>query len=495
MRVLACVLALGAGVVAAAPSFERFDLELGTPNQHIVLPGRFLAATATTSAALDDLAVVTASEENEREVAVYSLQEGRTAKEGWQSVRRWRLDERVIFVDAVTLADGTERLLVARRGRVNWLDLDSGQEDTFLELPSIYNVAPIGELPRVEVVRDMDGDDLDDIALADFDGYWIVRQRPDGGWHEPSKVEVTAGVSAGSLAWSYRPRRPYPIDFNGDRQADLAFWDRGELLVHLATADDYADALVSDLGLALQSDERVFSIAFGEDETEATTLWGMEDYNGDGIADIATQRVKNSGLLTKETSYSVHFGYLEDGRTKMKATPDAAFVSDGIQVMDSMDLQGDGTKEFMIITVRVSVARIIAALLTGSVPFDADLYAITDGEYPEEPSFSRRFDFEFSLSAGTANAPGATFADVTGDGIKDGVLVNVGKGLLVHEGTTEPGVISEQAHETDFETAEAVRWVEGHDFDRDGREDLLIHTGVGTARKGVVVLLSRDDAE
>ena len=468
------------------PSFERIDLALGTPEDHILLPGRFLGGT------MDDLAVVTVNEDNERELRVHSIA-GEAGRRSWQIAHRQPLNEDVIFMDVVSLADGTERLLVGRRGRISWLDAASGSEQPFLDLPSIYNVAPLGEVPRVEVARDVTGDGLDDIALADFDGYWLVRQREDGSWHEPVKVTVTAGVSGG-FAWSYRPRRAYPIDFNGDGRTDIAFWDRGELLVHLATADGYADeGMVADLGLALATDERVISIALGEDtEAEVLTFWGMDDYNGDGTPDIATQRVTSSGLLSKETTYFVHFGKHEGGGTAFRPTPDATFVSDGIQVMDTIDVDDDGIQEFTIITVQVSVARIIAALITGSVPFDADMYAFTDGNYPEEPSFSRRFHFEFSLRTGSISSPDATFADVTGDGIKDAVLINTDDGLVVHPGTGGATVIAEQGHEIEFTTLHEAVSVEERDFDDDGRDDLLIRTGFGQDPKGVTVLLSRE---
>ncbi len=469
-----------------APSFERIDLALGTPEDHIVLPGRFRGG------ALDDLAVVTVDEENQRELSIHSIV-GEPGQRTWHLAHRQRLDEDVIFMDVVGLADGTDRLLVARRGRISWLDAASGSERPFLDLSSIYNVAPLDEMPRVEIARDVTGDGLDDIALADFDGYWLVRQREDGSWNEPTKVAVTAGVSGG-FAWSYRPRYAYPVDFNGDGLTDIAFWDRGELLVHLATDNGYADkALVANLGLELEKDERIVSVAMGEDaEAELLTFWGMEDYNGDGTPDIATQRVTSSGLLSKKTTYLVHFGTHEDGRTTFRPTPDATFVSDGIQVMDTIDVDGDGIQEFMIITVQVSVARIIAALITGSVPFDAEMYAFTNGAYPEEPSFRRRFHFEFSFRTGSISSPDATFADVTGDGIKDAVLINTDDGLVVHPGTGGATVIAEQGHEIEFTTLHEAVSVEERDFDDDGRDDLLIRTGFGQDPKGVIVLLSRD---
>ncbi len=469
-----------------APSFERIDLALGAPEDHIVLPGRFRGG------AMDDLAVVTVNEENQRELTIHSIA-GEPGGRTWRVAHRQALDEDVIFMDVVGLADGTERLLVGRRGRITWLDAASGSEHPLLDLPSIYNVAPLDEVPRVEIARDVTGDGLDDIALAAFDGYWLVRQREDGSWREPTKVAVTAGVSPG-FAWSYRPRSNYPIDFNGDGHTDIAFWDRGELLIHLATDNGYANqALVTDLGLTLAADEEMISVAFGEDpEAEMLTFWGMEDYNGDGTPDVATQRVTSSGLLSKKTTYLVHFGTHEDGITTFRPTPDATFASDGIQVMDTIDIDGDGIQEFTIITVQVSVARIIAALITGSVPFDAEMYAFTNGAYPDEPSFSRRVHFEFSLRTGSISSPDATFADVTGDGIKDAVLINTDDGLLVYPGTGGATVFAEEGHEIEFATLHEAVSVEERDFNDDGRDDLIIRTGFGQDPKGVTVLLSRE---
>lgn len=484
LRGAACLLLAHAGA-AAEVSFERHDIDLGTPHFHVALAGGYLGGE------FDDIAVFEVDEDNARTLTVHALR-GAGEDLAWRALHRHAVGEDVIFVESVALAGGGDGLLIGRRGTLSWLDPVSGGEEGFVEFPTIYNVAPLEELPRVEVARDIDGDDIDDIAIADFDGYWIVRQREDGSWRAPVKVPVSAGVSGG-FAWSYRPRAAYPLDYDGDGLDDLAFWDRGELLVHDATGEGYAGVpRVVDLGLDLASDERTVRLAFGgDDDEEARTLWGMSDYNGDGVADVAVQAVVSSGVLSKETRYTLHLGRMEGGRTMYRPEPDAAFVSDGLQFLDHVDVNGDGVSEFLLITVRVSVPRIIAALLTGSFPVDADIYAASGGEYSQEPSWSRRFRFEFSLSEGTASMPGAALADVTGDGLKDAVLVSPGEGLVVQEGVGTSAVIGERTHSFDFPLAAMGGRLEARDFDDDGREDLLIRTGAGQEPKGLTLMLSR----
>ena len=79
--------------------------------------------------------------------------------------------------------------------------------------------------------------------------------------------------------------------------------------------------------------------------------------------------------------------------------------------------------------------------------------------------------------------PGAALADVTGDGLKDAVLLSPGEGLTVQEGVGTSAVIGEKTHSFGFELPATGGRLEARDFDHDGREDLLIRTAPARSRR------------
>ena len=59
----------------------------------------------------------------------------------------------------------------------------------------------------------MNDDDLDDIVLADFHGYWIWLQNavPGGDWVGPVKLGAEPTAITGFRSATYRPRAIYKL--------------------------------------------------------------------------------------------------------------------------------------------------------------------------------------------------------------------------------------------------------------------------------------------
>ena len=45
-----------------------------------------------------------------------------------------------------------------------------------------------GEIPHVDVTRDVNGDERDDLVVPDVDGFWVFVQRSDGAFADPVQI-------------------------------------------------------------------------------------------------------------------------------------------------------------------------------------------------------------------------------------------------------------------------------------------------------------------
>ena len=114
LRGAACLLLAHAGAAGAAEqvSFERHDIDLGTPHSHVALPGGYLGGE------LDEIAVFEVDEDNARALTVHALR-GDGDDLAWRAAHRHAVGEDVIFVESVALAGGGDRLLLGRRGTLS----------------------------------------------------------------------------------------------------------------------------------------------------------------------------------------------------------------------------------------------------------------------------------------------------------------------------------------------------------------------------------------
>ena len=166
-------------------------------------------------------------EARDRRMAMYAF-DGTS----WDLAYAADVPDDVIFVDMLE-SDDSDRLLMFRRDHVDWLDPDGWTRTTLVSGPSVYNVPPL-DVPQVEIARDVNGDALGDLVLADFDGYWIWMQDDarNPNWVGPVKLKATPTAIARFRSASYRPREIYELDYDGDGRNDLAFWEDEQFLVY-----------------------------------------------------------------------------------------------------------------------------------------------------------------------------------------------------------------------------------------------------------------------
>ena len=452
------------------PAFDSFVLDTGDDESQVFLHAKLLPDGDT-----DELLVLGRSADERRMLTVYSYVDG-----AWQQVHRAEIAADVIFADTVTLG-GQDRLLLYRRGSVDWLDASDWTRKALLPAPSLYTV-PARTVPHINIGHDVNDDGREDIAVPNFDGYWLWLQRADGSLGERIELPIRATARTTFGAASYRPRSLYALDYDGDGSTDLAVWDENRFLIHRGNGDSgfHATPVEALSPVAFDSDDATESFNFG-DEDPTTMLSDLRDYNGDGIGDIVLTTSQADGLFDQNTRYDFHFGRRSAGITTFDTEPSTSIVSESLQApLNTLDLDNDGRTDFAMGSFDIGIGMLIRLLLTGTLHFDLNFYLLREDRYPERPNISRAVKMRFSLASGDVlSGNWVELGDATGDGIADLLVCNNESQIDIYPGTG-PGHDALFADEplsltVDFPDREAgMENAEVTDLNDDGRDDLLI---------------------
>ena len=435
----------------------------------------------------DDALVINVSRENQRVADLYRLAPDSNGVTNWRHAKTWNFDEDVIGFDAVKTPTGT-RLLIARIDSFYLLDLDTMEEDLILERPAIFRMAPYAELPKLSLALDLNNDELSDLTIPDFDGYWIAFQSQNGSFDRVQKLPVKPGLVTG-MAWSYRQRQINRLDFDGDGKEDLGFWDRGEFIVYLGRDQGFAtEAIHVDLDLDVQVDENLI-VGFGPnddsvdeengEERPMRTLERFADINGDEITDALILTVNRSGWFDFRTTYDFHFGSRVDERTIFSSEPNASVGGNSTNsISEIQDFNNDGEIDVLAQGAKLSIGALVRFLLTRSFAVRHDFYLMQAGEFPDDPSYSftSRVDVDFS-SFDVDGWNNLDVGELNGDGFKDLIVSELkSRRVKVHYGIDDPKLFEKQAEVIDMgRELVQVDMVQVRDLNDDEKDDILIY--------------------
>ena len=292
--------ALGAEQPAAPSTFDQYEVDARLAQRQTVLTGFLLGG------AVAELAVVYIDENEDRRLRIYAFDGGT-----WVPRLDATLGPGVSFVDVATIA-GRDRLVTYDCGRLNWFDPDSATERALVVVSSNFNPPRRGEIPRVDVARDVNGDDRDDLVVPDVDGFWVFIQMRDGAFSDPVKLGPATEMNRiyGADGYRYDPwsqSRVHEVDYNHDGRGDLVFWNDDHFEVH--TQDERG--LFAPTGTTFTTD-----VGFHSDELSTlatgdmlgTVLHSLTDLNGDSVADLVVVSLEGRSISGKRSTYEVHFG-------------------------------------------------------------------------------------------------------------------------------------------------------------------------------------------
>ena len=435
------------------------------------------------------LLVIETPDLDEREIQTRGLAEPvrtvslyRRSVAGWSLHLRTELDESMDILDTVRRPSGIA-LAGYRKSQVLLLQQQTSTFEPLLKANSMYVGNTREALPSVQMFRDLNGDDLDDFLMPNFDGWQVALQKRSG-FELPQTIgpEPRMNLGDGMEMVGFRPETPYFFDADLDGLSDLAFWINGQFEVYRQIPSGFfseeAKALDPDMKDVLGS---FLSVDIGESSEEADQpqrlLDAVGDVDGDGLADLVIQTMEGDGIFGIETSYQIHRGVLSAvGRLCFEKAPSSTVASDGIQLENKrLDLTGDGQQEFLVTSVDITLGAIISALITRSASVDVAIHQLSDGVFTGEPRLTKKIKVRFDFGEGELFVPAVLSADITGDGRQDLLVQRDEEMLLVYPGEPTERLFSKQPIRLAISLPKDRESFVVADLDGDGRDELILH--------------------
>ncbi len=492
--------------------FERYEIVTGVAERQTVLTGFLLGND------LAELVVVNGARNRVRWARVFSLGEGE-----WMETRTAPVRSRVQFLD-VTNVGGDECLLAYESGELGCIDLESGAVRAIARERLGVQPSRDGDIPHVDVTRDINGDLRDDLLVPGVSGFSVAVQDTDGSFAKPVALDsaTISNSSFGGGGYRHNPWKLsgiHEVDYNGDGRRDLVFWSKDHFAVHLQQKDGRFDpspetfttevAFDSDDPSSLAAPMQVRgrqADGLVKGAMSGRVLHSMEDMNGDEVADLVVFSLKGgdsdlfgqtSELWDMRFGLHVHFGSREPGGLVFAIEPGAELLAEGIPFgVEIHDFDGDGLKDVMITRIKPgifkSIGMIVGAVVTQSVSFDLDFYRMEDGAYPEKQD--RRLKLR-TMSMGGSGEQAALFpplliGDFNGDGRSD-LLMGWGRDeLRIHAGAKGPGLFERRPQKIRVDVpGEEFAWLT--DLNRDGKDDVVMHHLSADRPNRVTLLVAR----
>ena len=480
--------------------FQLHEVVTGVATRQSVLTGFLLGGARA------ELAVVNIDENDDRHLRVYAFSDG-----AWVPDLEASLRPEVLFVDVAKIG-GRDRLVTYEPGRLNWFDPESSTERPLVMVTSNFSPPRSGEIPHVDVTRDVNDDDRDDLVVPDVDGFWVFVQMSDGGFADPVKIGPPTQMNRilGADGYRYDPwsqSRVHEMDYDQDGRDDLVFWNEDHFEVY--TQDERG--LFAPVATTFTTD-----VAFDFDDHSSLStgdmrgklLHSLADLNDDDVADLVAYSLEGTRDSQKRSRYEVHFGApTPDGGTMFAPDVGALFQSeDSIQLgMDRHDFDRDGQVDLMFTTIerrilRSSLWKRIAGFMGEDVWLRLEFYRSEDGHYPDTPDAIRKMQLDGSpspsepgwvplgilLRGGTHESRNTQesyprafnntllIGDVTGDGRSDLLIGDHPRIMKVFVGVPGPDLFAQEPHEVHVATAnDEDIWLV--DLNQDGKQDILMH--------------------
>lgn len=358
-------------------------------------------------------------------------------------------------------------------------------------------------IPHLGLVQDVDRDGTLDLALPSRDGLAIFRGTTGGFSKAPVSRLTLPGDERRSGAQATR-RFPIPRveDVNGDRIPDLVLVDprdgepsvfvlRGQgegrfsapKRVDLSPSRDVAPS-IPKLKKSKESDEGVI----GDDDDDGFVSFG--DLDGDGLAEAVSKTTIDTGKgdfkQAKEPHFRYHFHHVSRDLT-VEAHPyyQTEVVGHGFdielgdtRVAEFQDLDGDGRKDLVTVSLDFSLFQIIRVMATKRIGIGLDFHLWhqeRDGSFLAVPKLDLSETLRMDLNDLKLERLAEFAGDFDGDGRSDFIHLGRGKSVTIHKGQAGCRYPSSADMTIPLEDElQDLGLVRVDDFDGDGRSDLAI---------------------
>ncbi len=355
----------------------------------------------------------------------------------------------------------------------------------FAKTQSIYQQPKAQFLASKDFIRDVNGDGLDDITIADFGSIHLMLQNNEGGFIKQT-IPIKPKVQVNSNSATFTETPLFFADLNQDDKQDLITVEDSSLTVYHQNGHGSFKQQVHNLQLPIdvkalnwwevrESDGETVD----QNELSHRSMFRIEDVNNDQIADLMVRFSQSEGVLDRQNNYELYLGKVESGKLTYAKKPDSVISSDGtIAGVRIVDINGDNKSEIIVSSLDIGVSQIIGALLSGSI--DQDIYVFKMDEednFSKDPNVDKEVELNFSLSSGKSGEPVVKLADFDGDGLKDLMFSNGEKSLKVYQGTKKKRLFTKRSTKHKVLLPKDGDFLDTADLNNDGKQDVIIRYG------------------
>jgi len=395
----------------------------------------------------------------------------------------------LIAYDVGRLAD-RDALFFIEPGRILRYDFIADKLVEFLKIRTIYGQERVGEIIPIDFFRDVNQDERDDLIVSDTAGYRLRLQRADGRLGDEIVLQESSSMSVSGGVVSFESRPLFNGDMNFDGLSDLGVWRGDSLRVYpqLPGARIEGHPQVVELGLGLPTEAAMRALRTNRSAIDVMGLVekrirSVQDLNNDQLPDVLTETTLSKGVFDKQNDIRLHLGRREGDRVVYRETADALLASEGLQYgLITTDIDGDGKQDLMVRKVRLTFARVIRALLSGSVSLQLHFFRMTDDDsYADEANYIRKTNVRFSMTSGQVDIPAVEVADFDADGLQDLMMQTKPDRLSFYYGVPTASLFAKNAVEMSVLLPRNGDLVATEDINDDGRADLIIRYNAADA--------------
>ena len=411
-----------------------------------------------------------------------------------------KIPKSIVAFDLITNHNKMEKILLLDAVGLSTIDFKTNSILPLAELTSIYlNSEPLF-VTKKELVKDLNGDGLDDIIVSNFGNMTLLLQQASGEFNK-IKLPIKSMVDMTNQHVAYSERSIFHLDTNFDQLLDIVVLENNRLQVYEQSKNGEFSSSANQISLPVDVSDVPWWFVRGADgesvdqsNLQHRMIEKLEDINGDDIADLMVRQTQSSGVFDRQNNYEIYFGSNHDGTLKFSEEFDTSITAEGtLAGLALVDINNDKRQEILVSSFDVGVTQIIGALLSGSIDQNVYLFSLDeDDNYSKTPLFSEEVDLNFSLSSGSAGQPVVLSADLDGDGNRDLMLSTGTKKLAIFQGVKSDRLLSSRSKRHKLKLPDDGSMVINTDLNNDNREEVIVRYGKqdDAALRNKIIILS-----